>query len=287
VGVRAGLSAASILHGLRGPVERVRRAGVPIPKWSPALPRAASWRRDAPGDFPDRVVYFPSCASRTMGAQRGDDAQSVPDVMQRLLRKAAFAVTIPGRLGGLCCGQPFESKGFTDAADMKSAELEAALCEASDGGRLPIVFDTSPCAYRMKHFLGQRLAVQDCVEFLHDAVLPRLTLTPRPEPVTVHPVCSVRKMGLVDKLDAVARRCATELVPVPDVLCCGFAGDRGFTHPELNEHALRGLRAALPPECRHGYSTSRTCEIGLSEQAGFAYRSIIDLVDACAAGGPT
>jgi len=63
--------------------------------------------------------------------------------------------------------------------------------------------------------------------------------------------------------------------------CCGFAGDRGFTHPELNAAALAGLRAALPAGCDRGYSTSRTCEIGLSLHAGIPYQSIVYLVDRC------
>jgi D-lactate dehydrogenase len=71
-------------------------------------------------------------------------------------------------------------------------------------------------------------------------------------------------------------------VTVDEVLCCGFAGDKGFNRPELNEHALRRLKPSLPPQCTTGYSTSRTCEIGLSEYAGFPYESIIYLVDACA-----
>ena len=70
---------------------------------------------------------------------------------------------------------------------------------------------------------------------------------------------------------------------MPDAVgCCGFAGDRGFTHPELNEHALRHLRPALPADCSGGYSTSRTCEIGLSDAAGIPYESILYLVDRCA-----
>jgi len=217
-----------------------------------------------------------------MGAARGDDAQALPTVAQRLFAKAGFDVRMPQGLSGLCCGQPFESKGFAAAADAKSAELEAALHKASENGRVPIVFDTSPCAYRMKRYLGGRLVVQDSVEFLLTSVLPRVRIARSPGPVAVHPVCSVRKMGLVEQLDAVARACSEEVVAVPDVLCCGFAGDRGFTHPELNEHALRRLRSSLPASCRRGYSTSRTCEIGLSEQSGMPYRSIIDLVDACA-----
>jgi Fe-S oxidoreductase len=106
-------------------------------------------------------------------------------------------------------------------------------------------------------------------------------IAPRPATVAVHPVCSARKMGTADKLTEIARRCAANVVTVDEVQCCGFAGDRGFTHPELSEHALRHLRAALPTACEAGYSTSRTCEIGLSEFSGRPYRSIIQLVDAC------
>ena len=93
---------------------------------------------------------------------------------ERLFRKAGFDVIYPQRLDGLCCGQPFESKGLNEAADAKSAELEALLLDASEGGRLPIVFDTSPCAYRMKRKVEGRLTVLDSIEFIHDAVLPRV-----------------------------------------------------------------------------------------------------------------
>ena len=61
----------------------------------------------------------------------------------------------------------------------------------------------------------------------------------------------------------------------------GFAGDRGFTVPELNAFGLRRLKKQLPPEVRTGYSTSRTCEIGLTTHSGIDYRSILYLVDQC------
>jgi D-lactate dehydrogenase len=124
--------------------------------------------------------------------------------------------------------------------------------------------------------------VQDSIEFIHDCVLPRVDVAPIDASVAIHPVCSVRKMGVVDKLAAIAKRCSADVVQVDAVQCCGFAGDKGFNRPELNEHALRDLRAALPPSCAQGYSTSRTCEIGLSEQSGFPYRALIRLVDRCA-----
>ena len=71
-------------------------------------------------------------------------------------------------------------------------------------------------------------------------------------------------MGLQAKLKAIAEACVEKVI-VPDrISCCGWAGDKGFTHPGLNASALRDLKAALPEDCTSGYSTSRTCEIGLS-----------------------
>ena len=261
-------------------------SGDTVPKWSPTLARPARFKpaRNGKAGAGEPLVYFPSCASRTMGPQRGDAAgEDLPPVAERLFRKAGYDVRYPARLAQLCCGQPFESKGLADAANAKSAELEGALREASDGGRWPIVFDTSPCAYRMKRMLEGRLVVHDAIEFIHDRVLDRVSLVRRDEAVAVHPVCSVRKMGLADKLHAVAARCSTLPVAVDAVQCCGFAGDRGFTHPELNAHALRQLKASLPPGCASGISSSRTCEIGLSEFSGVPYRSFIQLVESCVA----
>jgi len=88
-------------------------------------------------------------------------------------------------------------------------------------------------------------------------------------------------MGSVDKLLAIAGRCSAEVVTNDAVQCCGFAGERGFLRPELNEHALRHLKDAMPAGCTAGVSSSRTCEIGLSEAAGVPYRSILYLVERC------
>jgi D-lactate dehydrogenase len=291
-GMRLGLGGADLLHGLvgtrlmQGGLDGLRRvSGGRLPKWSPALARPVRFRARETIEDPaaEAIVYFPSCAARNMGAQRGDDPNvPLPTVAERLFRKAGYAVRYPQRLDALCCGQPFESKGLMAVADAKSAELEAALREASDGGQLPIVFDTSPCAYRMKRFVGGRLAIHDAIEFVHDAVLPRIDVERREQSIAVHAVCSVRKMGAVDKLVALARRCATEVTAPDEVQCCGFAGEKGFNVPELNEHALRHLRESLPEGCAGGYSSSRTCEIGLAERAGLPYKSIFYLVEACA-----
>ena len=289
-GVRLGLGAADLVHGalgtsaMKGALDTLRKAsGGRLPKWSPALARPVHFvPRPVAAQRNERIVYFPSCAARNMGPQRGDDGvEMLPQTAERLFQKAGFDVLYPAPLDGLCCGQPFESKGLADAANLKSTELEAALRDASEGGRWPIVFDTSPCTYRMKRVLAGRLQVHDSIDFVHDQVLPRVQLQPQAGTVAVHPVCSVRKMGSADKLLAIARACSAEVVSVDAVQCCGFAGERGFMRPELNEHALRDLKAALPAECSRGYSSSRTCEIGLSEMAGLPYQSILYLVERC------
>jgi D-lactate dehydrogenase len=95
--------------------------------------------------------------------------------------------------------------------------------------------------------------------------------------VALHLTCSSQRLGLEAKLRAVAAACSEEVV-LPATGCCGFAGDKGFTAPELNASALAGLREAVAG-CGAGFSNSRTCQIGLSLHAGIPYQTIAHLVD--------
>ena len=85
-------------------------------------------------------------------------------------------------------------------------------------------------------------------------------------------------MGLEEKMVKLAEMCAQKVVKT-DTNCCGFAGDRGFSHPELNAHGLRNVKSQTPEIVKNGYSTSRTCEIGLTRHSGISYKSILYLVD--------
>ncbi|HYN39004.1 MAG TPA: (Fe-S)-binding protein, partial [Rhodospirillales bacterium] len=166
-----------------------------------------------------------------------------------------------------------------EVADRKSAEVGEALREISGDGDLPIVSDTSPCSYRLRRKLPERLRPLDISEFIHDHLLQRLTIRKRPGAVALHVPCSSKKMGLGPKLAAVAKACAEQVIIPENIECCGWAGDKGFTTPELNAHALRTLKNQLPDGCTDGYSNSRTCEIGLAMHAGRPYRSLVYLVD--------
>jgi D-lactate dehydrogenase len=172
----------------------------------------------------------------------------------------------------------FSSKGYTEAGAKKSVELEAALLKASMNGKYPVLCDMSPCLYTMKENLKGNLKLFEPVEFILEHLLPHLCIKPADEAITVFPVCSMKKMELDGKLAELARICSKKVI-VTDANCCGFAGDRGFSFPELNKHGLRDLKNQLPVNVKEGYSTSRTCEIGLSLHSGVTYKSIIYLVD--------
>ncbi len=252
-----------------------------LPLWNPHMPSRAGAVRPERAFYKgiDRIVYFPACIARTMGPARKDDPQlSLVHVTENLVRKAGYQIVYPEGLDKLCCGMAFNSKGFRRTADEKAAELEDALMAASEGGRLPILCDTSPCLYHMKSTLAPSLKLYEPIEFTLTYLAERLHFEPQSAPVALHAVCSAKKMGLEDKLVGLARMCAEKVV-LPDVNCCGFAGDKGFNVPELNAFGLRKLKDQLPADIGEGYSTSRTCEIGLSVHGEIPYRSILYLVD--------
>ncbi len=55
-----------------------------------------------------------------------------------------------------------------------------------------------------------------------------------------------------------------------------MAGDRGMRYPELTAAALQHLQTN---GCKDGYSTSRTCEMSLSNHSGINFRGLVYLVD--------
>jgi D-lactate dehydrogenase len=135
----------------------------------------------------------------------------------------------------------------------------------------------------MRRAFTSGLRLYEPVEFIHDFLMDHLDFRRTSETVAVHVTCSATRMGLTGKFRALAQACADQVILPPSVGCCGFAGDRGFTHPELNAAALAELKPSLPRDCTSGYSNSRTCEIGLSLHSGVEYKSIVYLVDRCAA----
>jgi D-lactate dehydrogenase len=217
-----------------------------------------------------------------MGPARADpDKDALVTVTERVFAKAGYQVIYPPGMQRLCCGMPFSSKGFVRVGNQKAAELEAALLDASRGGEIPVVCETSPCLLRMRRLFTSNLQLYEPVEFAYRYLLDRLNISRLEESVAIHTTCSSQKLGLDATFLAVARACAAEVAVPERVGCCGFAGDRGFSFPELNAAALADLKPAVQDTCTAGYSNSRTCEIGLSLHSGIYYKSILYLIDRC------
>ncbi|MFO8001632.1 MAG: FAD-binding and (Fe-S)-binding domain-containing protein [Marinilabilia sp.] len=258
-------------------------SGRRIPLWNPYMPHGAPSLKPGVKEITDAdntVVYFPTCINRTMGRSVDYGAEmAVVEKTEQLLKKAGFQVVYPEDVNNLCCGMAFDSKGFKAQGAQKAKELDQALLKASDNGRFPVYCDMSPCLLRMKETLSSRLDLYEPVEFILKFFPSRLKFELVREKVAIHTTCSSTKMELGPQLRQLAEMCAAEVIEPDEVGCCGWAGDRGFTHPELNAAALRPLRQQLPSDLEEGFSTSRTCEIGMTKHSGISYKSIVYLVD--------
>jgi len=301
-GLRVVLDVAHAAHVTLGPTlmthvcRTMNKMGMPL--WTTAMPKKhrqpkksdltqfiidRSLPHNQPSsDNPLKVVYFPSCINQTMGQSRysGKIHDLVDEILQ-LMAKAGYEVIFPEGMERMCCGQIWESKGMLDIADRKSAELEAALWKASEEGKYPVLCAQSPCLHRMRKVMHE-LKLYEPAEFIMKYLVPRLDFHPIDRPIALHITCSTRQMGVADDLINLAKMCSNNVFLPEGVGCCGFAGDRGFTFPELNKYGLRKLRPQI--EANHievGYSNSRTCEIGLETNTGIPYMSIVYLVNEC------
>jgi D-lactate dehydrogenase len=300
-GLRVVLDVAHAAHVTLGPklmttvCRTMNKMGLPL--WTTAMPK--KHRQPKPSDLtqfiieksiphhkeehsPLKVVYFPSCINQTMGqSKQGGKIHDLVDEVIQLMAKAGYEVIFPKGMEKMCCGQIWESKGMLDIADRKSAELEKALWEASEQGKYPVLCAQSPCLHRMKKVM-KKMKLYEPAEFIMEYLVPRLDFHPIDRPIALHITCSTRQMGVADDLINLAKLCSTKVFLPEGVGCCGFAGDRGFTFPELNKYGLRKLRPQI--EANHievGYSNSRTCEIGLETNTGIPYMSIVYLVNEC------
>jgi D-lactate dehydrogenase len=58
-----------------------------------------------------------------------------------------------------------------------------------------------------------------------------------------------------------------------------MAGDRGMRYPELAAGALQHIQ--LPAGCSDGYSSSRTCEVNMSQHSGINFRWALRCLHPC------
>jgi D-lactate dehydrogenase len=298
---RAGLKAGNSINQVFGEramlrlTKGMKRLIPAVPLWSNHLvtPPKLSILKSKSGAIArgveSGIVYFPACISRVMGSYPGKD-KNLMETFLSICQKSGIEVKLLGEVNGSCCSQIFSSKGFGEAYRFTADKIINQLWKSSREGALPIVIDVSSCAYTLHQMRpalneeGKRkfdaLTILDSVDFLHDMVLPFVKIKPIDKRIVLHPVCSLKKMKTENKFIRIAQHCAKE-VTVPNYAgCCGMAGDRGFLFPELTASATKPEALEVQRKKYDGYySSTKTCEIALSEAVKENYQSILYLVE--------
>jgi D-lactate dehydrogenase len=198
-------------------------------------------------------VYFPTCLARTMG--------TVAEDLRALCAAAGVGLELPAQVDGLCCGQPFASKGFPEVEASVRAQAVAALGErAHERAHEQIaVTDTATCAAHLS------VAVLDPATFVATVLAPRLKLSPDLCEVWLHPTCADVRQGWDRQLQ---QAIPGGRVPLAHG-CCGMAGDKGWSLP--------GLTAAATAREKHEngaarcVTTSPTCAAALGGEHLFTW----------------
>jgi D-lactate dehydrogenase len=291
-GVRAALNAA---HAAPAPAARaatgaVRRlgAGELVPAWADDIPRGGPARPAPRWPAEPRAVFFAACIGSVFAPQGASGGAAA--AFLRLCDRAGVPVAVPEGLSGLCCGTPWQSKGFTAGHRTMAARTLEALWEASDRGRLPVVCDASSCTHGLEQLPGAlpesgrarfaALRFVDSVAFAAEHLLPALPEPRRLGSLALHPTCSTVHLGIDGALRTVAAAVSDE-VTVPDAWgCCAFAGDRGLLHPEITASATAAQAAEISAGTYDAYaSCNRTCEMGMTRATGRPYRHVLELLD--------
>lgn len=216
------------------------------------------------------AVYFPSCTGRLL--------LGPGDPFLTLAARAGAAIRVPARLEESCCGLPFASKGFPAAAARVREVTRTLLRAETEGGRLPVIVDGSSCAHAMADLEG--FTIESTIAFTRRRILPRLTVAAPLPDAALHLTCGAHHLGLGEDLRALAQRVAARVTVPASNGCCGFAGDRGFRHPELTASATAPMAEEIAA-ARHtlGLTSNLTCGIGMSRATQLPFRDILEVLE--------
>jgi len=219
-----------------------------------------------------QYIIFPSCASRILASDETGTSSS--EYLVKIAASSGINIKVFQDYDDYCCGMAFDSQGYKDTGNEMKHKLIDRLMDESDSGKIPIVLDMSPCTQFLQN-TDSNLEFIDSVQFL-SILKEKLEFNPIDDSIYVHPVCSSQKMGTADDIISLAKLCSQSIETTLEPFCCGTGGDRSIQFPELPKNtvnqSLKGITSSK------GISSSRTCELGLSESTEIEFSSIESLV---------
>ena len=219
-----------------------------------------------------KIMYIPSCNNRIF-ADSNEKINS-HNAIARLLEYMGYQIIYPEKLDRICCGQVFDSDGNAKLGH----DMKKSMNKLIHNSPYPVLLDNSSCVYNtLNHSnVSKPSSMVDIIE----ANLHRLKIKKRYAKLAVHIDCSSKKLRQDEQIICLLKNFADELVIPHAINCCGFAGNKGFITPELNQAALSTLAGQIT-NCDIGVTFNRNCQIGLSLHGQKTYVSLAELVLNC------
>lgn len=228
-----------------------------------------------------KVFLFPSCAAKLLDK---NDNNSMTVKIISILNKLNYDIKFLD-LKNECCGLMYHSMGHPSIGKKKFDQLLRKIKQKNNesGETKAVLIENSSCFLEIHTQLNENgilPSFQDPISFIHQE-LKNYSLKKQNKSIMLHVNCSVTKLKQNEKVISLAKRCAENVIIPNDILCCGFAGSKGFTHPELNQNALKNLKEFIPDDCKEGYTCLETCALGFTKYSGIKYSSLFHLIDEC------
>lgn len=223
--------------------------------------------RNTPSIISGGIVLLPACPNRIFADTQG--FKNYPS--QLLIERMGYSVKYPESVNEQCCGQMYHSQHNIKQEINSTNRLKKSLNKAQ-----LILIDNSSCASFAKKL---DLPTMDINQFISERIV-RSKIQRKFNKIAVHFDCSTTKSNLNNLHMEILKLCSYEVVIPEGIKCCGFAGDKGFTTPELNASSLSNL-ATQVQDCQIGVSFNRSCQIGLHHHAGIEYMSFVELILYC------
>lgn len=217
-----------------------------------------------------KALIITTCANQLLDCREN---KPLKERIKSILEFCKFEVKII-QLENECCGLMYSSQGQPKIADQKRESINKILNQFSEYN---IMLDNSSCAQEIL-IHNHNIKVHDATIFIA-MLLEEYEFKKTKNKIMLHINCSVTKLKQNHIIEKIANKCAQEVIIPPDIMCCGFAGNRGFMNPELNRNALRDLKLYIPKDCTEGYTCLQTCSVGFSNLSGIPYFHLLQLIE--------
>lgn len=268
--VQLGNFAASIVgsQNLQSITKALHGKFKSIPIYLDSMPKAQSCKFDE-NDTPkqNEILLVPACPNRVFGAD--NNFADYPSKL--LLEKMSYTVKYLSAAHSSCCGQMYHSQCNQTMQENMTSNLSDKLKNTATA-----IIDNSSCSGFAK---DSGINLLDINKFVIDNI-DRLQITKKYRKIALHIDCSTAKHSFNPKYLKVLQMCADEVIMPEGIKCCGFAGDKGFTVPELNASSLAALARQIEG-CEIGITFNRSCQIGLTHHGKIQYISFVGLMLNC------